>query len=230
MIDLSIVIPVFNESSSVLNRLKKQLEEYGAEVLIVDDGSKRPYKEALKHGGNFGYGAAILTGIKQSRRDLILTMDGDGQHRPEDVKNLYDVWKILGNCDLLIGARRLKEEKWYRYLGRKLLNTVASLLALYWLPDLNSGLRMFRRDIVLGYAPILCKTYSFTTSLTISMIADGYRVEWFPVQVRSRKYGQSKVRLFQHGWITLYYILRNGLALRTRKLRGWLRRIRGLKR
>src|SRR3990167_6451681 len=223
---LSIVIPVLNESSTNLSSLKSKLEDLGAEVIVVDDGSKRPFQEGIKHGMNFGYGAAILTGIKQANRPIILTMDGDNQHRIEDVVNLWQVWKIMEKgvkIDLLIGARRLKKEKLLRYLGRKCLNIFASVLAMYWLPDLNSGLRVFRKSIVSGYSPILCKTYSFTTSLTISMIADNYRVEWFPIKVQARKTGKSKVRLIKHGLVTLYYILRNGIALRTRRLRTRLR-------
>jgi len=226
MNDVSVIIPCLNESHKVLAGIKEKLESYGAEVIIVDDGSRRPYNLAFKHGSNFGYGSAILTGIRQSTRPLVLTMDGDGQHRPEDARNLYTTWKMLEQSvgiDMLIGARRLKGEKWFRYLGRKCLNILASIIAAYWLPDLNSGLRLFRKEIVQGYSQILCKTYSFTTSLTISMMADNYRVEWFPIKVQARKGGFSKVRLFRHGLVTLYYILRNGFALRTRKLRARLR-------
>ena len=223
---LSIVIPVLNESSTNLSSLKSKLEDLGAEVIVVDDGSKRPFQEGIKHGMNFGYGAAILTGIKQANRPIILTMDGDGQHSIEDVRNLWQIWQTLQNgvgVDMLIGARRLRKETWIRSTGRTLLNILASILVFRWLRDLNSGMRLFRREIVIGYAPILCKTYSFTTSLTISMISDGYKVEWFPIKVQARKTGKSKVRLIKHGLVTLYYILRNGIALRTRRLRTRLR-------
>ena len=86
---------------------------------------------------------------------------------------------------------------------------------------------MFRREVALGYAPILCRQFSFTTSLTISMMCDGYRVESFPINVADRKYGGSKVRLLRDGLVTLYYILFLGVVLRTRKLREWLRNLRG---
>ena len=226
--DISVVLPCYEENHEIISGITTKLKDYGIEVIVVDDGSKNPYPEAIKHGYNFGYGAALLTGIKNATRPLIITMDSDGQHDFEDVINLAIVWDLIKDCDLLIGSRRLKNEKWYRMWGRKFLNLIASFISLVWLQDLNSGMRMFKRDIAMGYAPILCKGFSFTTSLTISMMCDGYRIEYFPIRVEERKNGKSKVKVIRHGFITLYYILRNGFALRTRKIRAWIRRIRGV--
>ncbi len=223
MTDLTIVIPVQDEDPVTINGLKSILEAKGAEVIVVDDGSRIPYPNAVKHGFNAGYGGAILTGIRNATRSLILTMDGDGQHRWEDAEKLYTAWNLMDEVDMLIGVRRLKNEAWYRYLGRKFLNGIASFIAAYWLPDLNSGLRIFKKSIAEGYASILCKQFSFTTSLTMSMILDGYRLEWFPIKVEERKYGKSRVNIFKHGLVTLWYILKLGFALRTRRIRGWIR-------
>lgn len=223
MDDLSIVIPCYQEDHKILEDLKKSLIELGAEVIIVDDGSKDPFPDAIKHGCNYGYGAALMTGIKNSTRPIVMTADGDGQHQLRDIQNLYTVFKML-NVDMIIGVRRLKHEKFHRYIGRKILNTIASIIAFYWLADLNSGLRIFRKDIVLGYHPILCKRFSFTTSLTLSMLLDGYKLEWFPISVKDREHGKSHVKVIKDGFITLYYILRIGFALRTRRIRGWIRR------
>jgi len=224
MDDLTITIPVFQENHESLSALKKALSETGAEVIIVDDGSKDPFPDSIKHGCNYGYGAALMTGIKNSTRPIIMTIDGDGQHGLEDVKNLYTVFKMLKNVDMIIGVRRLKHEKFSRYIGRKLLNTIASIIALYWLPDLNSGMRIFQRATMEGYHPILCKRFSFTTSLTLSMLLDGHRIEWFPISVKEREHGKSHVKVVKDGIVTLYYILKIGFALRTRRIRGWIRR------
>ena len=228
MNDLSIVIPVYEEDNRTVQRIARTLRKKGAEVLIVDDGSEKPIKGAILHGFNSGYGAALLTGIRNSTRPLILTMDGDGQHQVRDVFNLYQAFKLM-KCDMLIGSRRLKSEKWYRMWGRKFLNLIASVFATFYFQDLNSGMRIFKKDIAFGYRSILCRTFSFTTSLTMSMICDGYRVESFPIEVNERKYGESKVNILKHGMITLYYIVRIGLALRTRRLRLWWRKIVGKK-
>ncbi|MBU2052567.1 glycosyltransferase family 2 protein [Patescibacteria group bacterium] len=220
--NLSVVIPVFNEDHSIIEKTVKELEALGIEVIVVDDGSDNPYPTSIKHGFNAGYGGAILTGIKNATRPIIMTLDGDGQHRVKDVENLWTVWNIL-DVDMIVGVRRLQGEKWYRYLGRKFLNTCASILALYWLPDLNSGMRVMKAQVVKGYTSILCKQFSFTTSLTLSMILDGLKIEWFPIKVEKRAVGNSRVKIFKHGIITLYYIVRIGFALRTRRIRGWMR-------
>jgi len=223
MKDLSIVIPVLNEDHSVVENLRKSLVRKGAEVIIVDDGSKNPFPHSIKHGVNFGYGSALMTGIKNATRPLIMTIDGDGQHGNEEANRLYKAYKLIGEPDMLVGVRRIKSEKLVRFLGRKFLNWIASLICMVWLPDLNSGARIFKKDLAIGYFPILCKTFSFTTSITISMMCDNYRVEFFPIRVEDRAHGKSHVNVIKHGFITLFYILRNGIALRTRRLRSWIR-------
>lgn len=226
MEDLSIVIPNFNESHEQLTKTVNDLKYLGVEIIVVDDGSDIPFPESFKHGANFGYGAALMTGIKNASRPLIITMDGDGQHITSEVIKLYHAFKLMQNVDMVIGVRQLNDEKFYRFLGRKLLNWTASILCTYWIPDLNSGARIFRRDIAISYFSILCRTFSFTTSLTISMMADNRKVEWFPIKVVQRVDGKSKIKVWRDGWITLKYIVWIGLALRTKKLRHFLRGIR----
>ena len=223
MDDLSIIIPCYNENNESLSRTVNDLKSLGAEVIVVDDGSQTPFPDSIKHGTNFGYGAALMTGIKNATRPLIISCDGDGQHVTKEVVKIYHAFKLMETADMVIGVRRLKGEKALRFLGRKFLNWTASLLCTYWIPDLNSGLRIFKRHIALGYFPILCRTFSFTTSLTISMMADKYKVEFFPINVEDRAHGKSHVKVIKDGIITLYYILRNSIALRTRGLRSWKR-------
>ena len=223
MEDLSVIIPSYNESHEILRKLSEDLTSLGAEVIIVDDGSEKPFPGSIKHGVNFGYGGALMTGIKNATRPLILTIDGDGQHAVSEAVKLYHAFKLMEEADMVIGVRRLGYEKFHRFWGRKFLNWSASFLCTTWIPDLNSGARIFKRDIAIGYFPILCRTFSFTTSLTISMMADKYKVEFFPIKVAERAEGKSRVKVFRDGWITLKYIVRNGLALRTRRIRAWKR-------
>jgi len=225
--NLSIIIPEVNENHEALNKLKLELEAIGAEVIVVDDGSEHPFPGAAMHGFNAGYGAAILTGVRYATRPIILTIDGDSQHRIQDVKNLYNVWNML-DVDMIVGVRRITNEKWIRYIGRKFLNMTASLFCLYWLADLNSGLRIVKKELLESYAPILCKQFSFTTSLTMSMMLDKRKIEWFPIKVAHRQHGKSRVKVVKHGLLTLYYIVRIGFALRTRTIRRVFRRLRGM--
>lgn len=223
MHDLSIVIPVYNEDHATIYELDDKLQSLGAEVIVVDDGSKDSYPKSIKHGTNFGYGAALMTGIKNATRPLVMTIDGDGQHTASEVVKLYHAFKLIETADMVVGARRLKHERLVRYIGRKLLNSIASILSCHWLSDLNSGMRIFKRDLAIGYFPILCRTFSFTTSFTMSLMCDGHRVEWFPIRLQERSHGKSHVKVIKDGLVTLYYILRIGFALRTRGLRAWLR-------
>lgn len=220
---LSVVIPAKNESHEILARLHRELYELGAEVIIVDDGSDSPFlQSAVVHTHSLGYGQSLMDGISVAKRPTILTMDGDGQHRTQDVLNLWHVWNML-DVDMVIGARRLDYEKPLRMWGRKCLNLIASFFTGRFLPDLNSGMRIFRRDIAKGYFPILCKTFSFTTSITMSFFCDNYKVEWFPIKVAERPHGKSHVKVVKDGLFTLWYILWIGGALRTRRIRSWLR-------
>lgn len=195
-------------------------------MVVVDDGSLTDvFPDSIKHGTNFGYGAAIMTGVKNCHRNTVMVMDGDGQHSLNDALRLASAWKLM-KVDMLIGARSIGKESLLRIFGRKFLNWTASLICTYWLRDLNSGMRIFKKSIVTGYIPILCKTFSFTTSLTLSMLLDGYKVEWFPINVQQRPHGKSRVKVIKDGWVTLYYILKIGFALRTRKIRSVWRKLK----
>lgn len=223
MDDSSVIIPSYEENHETLGKLVSELRSLGAEVIVVDDGSAIPYPDSIKHGTNFGYGSALMTGIKNASRDIIITADGDAQHAVSEIVKLYHAYKLIGNADMVIGVRRLDKEKLLRFLGRKFLNWTASLLCTYWIPDLNSGLRVFKRSIAIGYFPILCKRFSFTTSITMSMMLDKYRIEFFPIKVQDRHHGKSRVKVVRDGIVTLWYILKLSFALKTRGVRGWIR-------
>lgn len=233
MKDTCIVLPVFNEDGKTVRRLVNELAALckEAEIIVVNDASNHKYfcypsAKIINCKTRQGYGGAIKTGIQATKRKYILTMDGDGQHKATDAWRLYQAKKLLPYCKMVIGQRRLETESFVRMVGRKILNLIASFFTRRYMLDLNSGMRIFERELAVNYFPILCNDFSFTTSLTISMMADNYWVEWFPITVLPRAKGHSKVRLFHHAWITLKYILWIGLALRTRGIRAWLRKVR----
>ena len=226
MNDLTVCIPERDEDHEILSNIKSELESLGAEVIIVDDGSKDPFKDSIKHGYSYGYGSALMTGIKNASREFILTIDGDGQHSVSEAVKLYHAFKLIGNADMVIGVRRLKDESMVRFIGRKLINWTASIFCTYWLSDLNSGCRIFRRSVAIGYFPILCREFSFTTSLTLSFMCDRHRVEFFPINIEKRVYGKSRVKLIKDGLVTLKYIFWIGTALRTRRIRSLLRKFK----
>lgn len=222
---LSVVIPVHNEDDTVLQEVVSELKTHSDwEVIVVDDGSKRPASTAtLFLTPCQGYGAAIKAGVRHATAPLVATMDGDGQHRARDLERLAHFMDDFPECAMVIGDRRLKEPTFKRWMGRKVLNWMATFFAGRWIPDLNSGLRVFRRQHALGYEPILCDKFSYTTSLAMTFLTDGHKVDWVPIRVHPRVKGSSRVQLWKDGWRTLCLIVWIGGALRTRNIRNWLR-------
>ena len=218
---VSIVIPCYNEEPTYVTKTYKELTSLGAEVIIVDDGDTMELDfPHVSHRPNMGYGYAIKRGIEKASNSVILTLDGDGQHLVSDAIKIYTTYKMIDDCAMVVGCRWNLKEVGHRWIGRKVLNFLASIIAGHYLVDLNSGMRVFRRDLALGYSSILCDTFSFTTSLTMSMVTDRYKIAYFPINVQPRANGKSRVKVVKHGIVTLYYILWVGLALRTRRLRA----------
>lgn len=228
MSDLSIVIPAHKEDPKFLYELYQSLIWYGCEVIIVDDGDDMELEcPHIYHRPNMGYGYAIKRGIHHATRPLIMTLDADGQHTVDDAVKLYRAFKSMKNFKMVVGCRYNLEEKWFRRLGRKCINFLASCIAGHYFIDLNSGMRIFQKDLAIGYSPILCDTFSFTTSLTMSMVTDKHNVFWFPIEVKPRNNGKSRVKVFRDGLITIYYVVMIGFALRTRWIRSRLRSLTG---
>lgn len=226
MTELSVVLPAYRENPEVVQGLYFHLTQLGCEVIVVDDGGYMELSIPHHKIPHKGYGYALKYGILQAKNKVVCVADSDGQHSPEDIKKLYTMFKMVTDCKMVIGTRWNLIEPFYRKLGRKMLNSVASFICSHYFIDLNSGMRVIDRDLAIKYFPILCDTFSFTTSITISMVADGYKIAWFPIDVKDRVHGKSTVKPIKDGFITLFYILRNGLALRTRSLRKWLQSLR----
>lgn len=227
---LSVVIPVYNEDPRFLTETYCELSLMGAEVIIVNDGNTVDLPDDInqvRYVPNMGYGYAIKRGIERATNQTVMTIDGDSQHQIKDVLKLYQVFKLRDDLAMVVGSRWNIHDSSLRWIFRKCINFVASIISSHYQTDLNSGMRVFRRDIAIGYKSILCDTFSFTTSLTMSIVTDGYKIVYFPIDVLPRKYGKSSVKLFKDGMVTLYYVVWIGLALRTRKLRSWIRHLLG---
>lgn len=214
----SIVIPAYNEGQGigdVLQQLHDVLRRHDMpfEVIVVDDGSTdgtaeivgRGPARLIAHGVNRGYGAALKTGVRAARYDLVVIMDSDGQHDPADVIRLVELSR---DHDMVVGARtRGSYSPLLRRPGKWLLQRTADFLTGRRIPDLNSGLRAFRRELVQRFVPILPNGFSFTTTLTLAALKENYRVAWAPIRVTKRA-GKSTVHPLRDGVNTLVLILR----------------------
>ena len=218
---LSVVIPAFNEESgiaSVLAELRAVLEQADleAEVIVVDDGSTdRTAHEAqgagarvLTHRSNRGYGAALKTGIAAATHDVIVIKDADGTY---PARHLPELVAALDSADMVVGARTGPgvHIPFVRRPAKWALNRLADFVAKARIPDLNSGMRVFRRDVVLQYFPILPDQFSWTTTLTLAMHCDKYAVTYLPIEYRHRT-GQSKIMPWDAGTFAIL-ILRTAM-------------------
>ena len=204
--DISIVIPVFNEAENlpVLLGKVRALGLSEVEIIVVDDGSTDGSAEiameaganVIRHPYNIGNGAAIKNGIRAARGRLILLMDGDGQHQPEDIPKLI---AESANYHMVVGARGTGSKlRFHRYAANLLYNRLASYVTKFKIQDLTSGLRLLSRRDALRFIDLLPNTFSYPTTLTLAFLRSGLTVKYVPIQSLYRS-GQSKISLISDG-------------------------------
>ncbi len=215
--DLTICIPAYNEAAGIkttLEGLKAKFQD--AEIILVDDGSTDETFEmaksvegivVLSHARNRGYGAALKTGIRYSKGGIIAWFDADGQHRPDDLEKV--IQPVLDEkMDMVIGARgKASDIRLDRLPGKMLLKFVAELIVGESIPDLNSGLRCFRSEVIKRYLHLLPDGFSASTTSTLLMKKRGYRMDFVGITADKRT-GESSVNIVYDGLATLGLIMR----------------------
>jgi len=205
--DLSVIVPVLNEERSivsVLNSIKQTMGscEHSYEIIVVDDGSTdKTYELAvsqgvkvIRHTNNRGYGASLKTGIKESNYDWILITDGDGTYPVEEIPSFL---KFIPEYDMVIGARTGGKVHipFMRRPAKWLLTHLASFLAGTKIPDLNSGLRVFKKNLCLEFSHLYPQGFSFTSTLTMAFLTHDYKVKYIPINYYKRE-GESSIRAY----------------------------------
>jgi glycosyltransferase involved in cell wall biosynthesis len=213
-LSLSIIIPAFNEGDAVGAVIAKaQALRPRAEILVVDDGSKDNTAEVaraagarvVRHPYNKGNGAAVKTGLRNARGDVVLLLDADGQHPPEDIER---VLSGIGEYDLVVGARtRDSESAWIRDFGNAIFNNLATYLSGRKIPDLTSGFRAMKRDHIMEFIHLLPNLYSYPTTSTLAFIKAGYNVQFVPIKARKGT-GRSNTRIVRDGVRAVVIIFR----------------------
>lgn len=203
---VSIVIPAYNEEGAVKEGVQGVLDvmhnsgiEF--ELIVVDDGSSDSTPEILETMDgivlvsvpeNRGYGASLKTGIRKSKYDLIVITDADGTYPSERIPELIDECR---RYDMVVGARVgehvhiptiRKPAKW-------VLGKISSYLAGRQIPDLNSGLRVMRKDLVQRFEHLLPSGFSFTTTITLASLCSSSLVKYVPINYHPR-IGDSKIK------------------------------------
>jgi len=201
---VSVVIPAYNEQNAIGEQVKSvrqvlSLHEITFEIIVIDDGSSdKTAEEALNagaqllhHQNNRGYGASLKTGILAAQYEVIVIIDADGTYPAEYIP---EVVAKLDAADMVVGARMGDKVNvpWMRQPAKYFLRKLAAYIAEQPIPDLNSGLRAFRRDCVRQYFPILPNRFSFTSTITLAYLVDDYFVVYMPIDYL-RRVGRSKI-------------------------------------
>ena len=203
---LSIVLPAKNEAVGLRKLLPVLRELYPqAEIIVVNDGStddtgavtEECGATRVDHPYSMGNGAAIKSGTRHANGDVIVFMDGDGQHKPEDIPRLLE--KLGAGYDMAVGAR-----SWgtHASFGRRVANWIYSKLAGYMterrIDDLTSGFRAVRARHFRRFLYLLPNGFSYPSTSTMAFFRSGLPVAYVPIDARQRE-GKSHIRLIEDG-------------------------------
>ena len=212
---VTVVVPAYNEGrtiGSVITAVRQQCPE--AEVVVVDDASKDDTADQAAAAGarvirrpyNIGNGAGVKTGVRAARGDVVVILDGDGQHDPADIPRLL---AHIGPYDMVIGERsRAGQQNAWRWLGNSLLNRVGTYLVGIEMRDLTSGFRAMRRAVIGDLLHLLPNQFSWPTTSALAFAKAGYHVRFEPITVHRRAAGRSAQKLLPNGVKFLLIILR----------------------
>ena len=223
---ISIVIPLYNEENSIKDVIDRIPNHSSYEIVIVDDGSTDNSVKRIKeitnreikiihHEKNQGYGAALLTGFKHATGDIIVTMDSDGQHNPEEIPYLIKL--IINNqADIVIGSRYLGKFNYkyplYARVGSYFIKVFFRMLFLQRVNDNQCGFRAFKKESIKILRNIRYSGMGFSTEILFKAAFNQLKIVETPVTANPRQYGTSDVNLVRIlrsvSFCILYYILR----------------------
>jgi len=217
--DISIILPAKNEAESLkilLPELKSQFPD--EEVIVVDDGSKddtvaickRNHVKVISHVYSMGNGAAIKTGARNAEGNILVFMDADGQHTPDNIRSLIE--KINAGFDMAVGARQIgTHASFARRVANTFYNKLASWMTGYPIEDLTSGFRAARARHFRKFLYLLPNKFSYPTTSTMAFFRSGLPVGYVPIKAMNRS-GERKshIRLFHDGFRFLIIILKIG--------------------
>jgi glycosyltransferase involved in cell wall biosynthesis len=203
---VSVVIPAYNEATTIgdiVSQIRTLYPDF--EIIVVNDGSvdetaavaKRAGAKVFSHPYNIGNGAAIKSGIRTAAGDILVFMDADLQHNPEDIETMLDYFP---EYDMVVGARSKKDQiSLRRAFGNKIFNWLASYVAKFKIQDLTSGFRAIKKDIAQQFLYLLPNSYSYPATLTLAVLRTGRVLKYIPITVKVRKAGRSNIKIFKDG-------------------------------
>ena len=217
---ISVIIPAFNEGivignvikniRAVVNKLDKNHE-----IIVIDDGSADNTAQSARDAGatviqhpyNIGNGAAVKTGIRHARGKILVTIDGDGQHDPNDIIKLVNQ---IGPYDMVVGSRnRESDTAAHRDVANMVFNSLATYISGRKIEDLTSGFRAIKTHIARQFVYLLPNQFSYPSTITLSIVRAGYSLGYESIRF-SRREGKtkSKIKPLQDGLRFLMIILK----------------------
>lgn len=222
---VSIVLPAKNETGGLL-RVIPALRKHcpGAEIIVVDDGSTDDTAKVsrdlgakvVSHAYSKGNGAAIKTGARAAKREILVFMDADGQHKPEDVPRLLQ--RMTEGFDMVVGARsRASQAGAHRAIANTFYNKIASAMVEQKVEDLTSGFRAVKSSLFRKFLYMLPNGFSYPTTITMAFFRAGYSIAYEPI-VAPERVGKSHIRLGRDGLRFLLIIFKIGTLYSPLKL------------
>ncbi|MDD5711617.1 MAG: glycosyltransferase family 2 protein [Smithellaceae bacterium] len=216
--EVSIIIPAKNEERGIAKVVAETVAVMNGtarsyEIIVVDDGSddgtasraRGAGASIVSHPYNIGNGAAIKTGIRKARGEILVMLDGDGQHSPYDIPLLLEK---MNSYDMVVGARTSgSQSSAHRALANGIYNGLASYICGRRIDDLTSGFRAIRAQLARQFVYLLPNTFSYPTTITLSVIHSGHSLAYVPIKTE-RRIGKSKINLLSDGTRFLLIILR----------------------
>jgi glycosyltransferase involved in cell wall biosynthesis len=216
---VSIIIPAYNEAQVIGDVIRKIMDLYpDFEIIVINDGSSDDTGTVAADAGaivyshpyNIGNGAAMKSGVRIASGEILVLMDGDGQHDPEDIGKMLEYFPAY---DMVVGARtKGNHSSWVRALGNNIFNWLASYVSKFSVKDLTSGFRVIKSDIAHNLLYLLPNTYSYPTTLTLGTLRNGRSIKYISLNIMARKKGKSKIKLFRDG-IRFFMIITKICAL-----------------
>lgn len=198
----SFVIPAYNEADAIGPLLTELHTTFPtAEIVVVNDAStdgtalviaKHPVA-FFTNVQQFGYGYSLKRGIREVKGDHIVILDADGSYPVAEIPHLITEYEK--GFDMVVGARhgQYYRGSFVKRVGRFFFRTLSEFATGRHIPDINSGLRIFRKDVAVRFFPTLSSGFSFTTTITLAFMLNAYSVMYTPIEYHKRK-GNSKVR------------------------------------
>jgi len=202
--------------ASVIDQITKAMKatSYRYEILVVDDGSRdrtaniaeEKGVRLVKHARQKGSGAARRTGVAQAKGEIVAVLDADGTYSPEDIPKLLEMFPEYDQ----VNGHRTSEAGTLKFLRapvKYLIRKLACYLSKTDIPDLNTGLKVFKRDIMLRYLWVIPDGFSCVTTMTLAFLCNGYNVGWVKTGYHSRL-GKSKFHPIKDTYQYLLTVIR----------------------